>query len=41
MHMEMAEVEDGGKTVLEWSELRLGIGLRERDFDPARLGEVR
>ncbi len=41
MHMEMAEVEDGGKTVLDWSELRLGVGLRERDFDPARLGEVR
>jgi hypothetical protein len=41
MHMEMAEMEDGGKTVLEWSELRLGVGLRERDFDPARLGEVR
>ncbi len=41
MHMEMAEGEDGGKTVLDWSELRLGIGLRERDFDPARLGEVR
>ncbi len=41
MHMEMAEVDDGGKTVLDWSELRLGVGLRERDFDPARLGEVR
>ncbi len=41
MHMEMVEVDDGGKTVLDWSELRLGIGLRERDFDPARLGEVR
>ena len=41
MHMEMAEAEDGGKTVLDWSQLRLGIGLRERDFDPARLGEVR
>ncbi len=41
MHMEMVEVDGGGKTVLDWSELRLGIGLRERDFDPARLGEVR
>ena len=41
MHMEMAEAGEGGKTVLDWSQLRLGIGLRERDFDPARLGEVR
>ena len=41
MHMEMAEVEDGERTVLDWSELRLGVGLRERDFDPARLGEIR
>jgi len=41
MHMEMAEAEDGGRTVLDWSELRLGIGLSARDFDPARLGEVR
>ena len=41
LHMEMAEANEGGRTVLEWSELRLGIGLRERDFDPTRLGQVR
>ena len=37
-HMEMTDVEARGRTVLEWSDLRLGIGLKERDFDPARLG---
>lgn len=36
--MEMSDADDGGSTVLEWSELRVGVGLRERDFDPARLG---
>ena len=37
-HMEMTDVEGRGSTVLEWSEFRLGIGLKERDFDPSRLG---
>ncbi|GMR12184.1 MAG: outer membrane lipoprotein-sorting protein [Gemmatimonadota bacterium] len=37
-HMEMVDVESGGRTVLEWSGFRLGIGLKERDFEPARLG---
>ena len=41
LQMEMSEGDDGGRTVLTWSQLRLGIGLRERDFDPARLGEAR
>ncbi len=37
-HMEMTDVDARGSTVLEWSDFRLGIGLKERDFDPARLG---
>ncbi len=41
LRMEMSDGKDGGRTVLTWSEVRLGIGLRERNFDPTRLGQVR
>ncbi len=33
------EMQEGdGRTVLEWSDIRVGVGLSERDFDPRRLG---
>ncbi len=36
--MTMVDLRDGGSTTLEWTDLRLGVGLTARDFDPARLG---
>lgn len=36
--MTMAHVSDGGSTVLDWSDMRVGVGLSPRDFDPSRLG---
>ena len=36
--MEMQQARSDKRTVLEWSEVRLGVGLSESDFDPSRLG---
>lgn len=36
--LEMTDHDDGGRTVLTWSEVRIGVGLTERDFDPRRIG---
>lgn len=34
----MTSHEEAGRTVLTWSDVRIGVGLTERDFDPRRLG---
>jgi Outer membrane lipoprotein-sorting protein len=39
--MEMVDLASGGSTTLVWSEIAIGVGLRERDFDPQRLGRNR
>ena len=36
MVMRQAGSED--RTILEWTDVRLGVGLEERDFDPSRFG---
>ncbi|HSG47652.1 MAG TPA: outer membrane lipoprotein-sorting protein [Longimicrobiales bacterium] len=36
--LEMRQAEGDSRTVLEWSDLRIGVGLSEQDFDPRRLG---
>jgi outer membrane lipoprotein-sorting protein len=34
----MRQAEGGGRTVLTWHDVRIGVGLTEADFDPGRLG---
>jgi len=41
MFIEMIDVLEGGRTELHWSEWRIGVELRERDFEAARLGRGR
>ena len=36
--MTMVHLEDGARTVLEWSDMQVGVGLSARDFEPSRLG---
>jgi hypothetical protein len=36
--MTMVQMEDSARTILEWSDMRLGVGLNARDFEPSRLG---
>jgi hypothetical protein len=36
--MTMMHLEDSARTVLEWSDMRVGVGLSARDFEPSRLG---
>lgn len=36
--MTMTDLDDGESTVLEWSDIHIGVGLSRGDFDPSRLG---
>ena len=36
--LEMRPAGGTGRTVLTWRDVRIGVGLTERDFDPRRLG---
>jgi outer membrane lipoprotein-sorting protein len=36
--MTMTEVDTGERTVLEWTDIRIGVGLTRSDFEPSRLG---
>lgn len=36
--MTMTDVTDGSHTSLEWSDVRIGVGLRRSDFESSRLG---
>ena len=36
--MTMTNLNDGGHTALEWSDVRIGVGLRRSDFESSRLG---
>jgi hypothetical protein len=36
--LEMRQAEGTGRTVLEWRDIQIDVGLSERDFDPGRLG---
>ena len=36
--MTMMHLEDSARTILEWSDMRVGVGLSARDFEPSRLG---
>lgn len=38
VRLEMRQAERTGRTVLEWRDMQIGVGLSERDFDPGRLG---
>ena len=36
--MTMVHLEDGANTILQWSDMRVGVGLSARDFESSRLG---
>ena len=36
--MTMVHLEDGANTILQWSDMQVGVGLSARDFESSRLG---